>query len=82
MRLNDFLRNYIGFRTAVDEIYNVTMEEFVWRPAAYVYDHQPLEEVLTSKDSRLLIDENKLLDGGVIPLEHWGDFERKDTVTP
>ncbi|PWU86952.1 putative retrotransposon hot spot protein (RHS,) [Trypanosoma cruzi] len=46
MKLNDFLRNYVGGRAAVDEDSNVTMQVFVQEPDDYVQDQRLLEEIL------------------------------------
>ncbi|EKG00128.1 retrotransposon hot spot (RHS) protein, putative, partial [Trypanosoma cruzi] len=94
MRLNDFLRNYVGGRAAVDEDSNVTMEVFVRRPNAYVQDQQLLEEILNLTEYQLLktkLEERKILSEaiyklhqeGVDFLEQWRDYyEGKDTVAP
>ncbi|KAF8280026.1 putative retrotransposon hot spot (RHS) protein [Trypanosoma cruzi] len=78
MRLNDFLRNYVGGRAAVDEDSNVTMEVFVRRPNAYVQDQQLLEEILNLTAYQMY----KLHHEGVHFLEQWRDYEGKDTVAP
>ncbi|PWU89970.1 putative retrotransposon hot spot (RHS) protein [Trypanosoma cruzi] len=78
MKLNDFLRNYVGGRAAVDEDSNVTMEVFVRRPNAYVQDQQLLEEILNLTAYQMY----KLHHEGVHFLEQWRDYEGKDTVAP
>ncbi|ESS60424.1 retrotransposon hot spot (RHS) protein [Trypanosoma cruzi Dm28c] len=77
MKLNDFLRNYVGGRAAVDEDHNVTMEVFVRRPNAYVQDQELLEEILNLTAYQVY----KLHHEGVFSLEQWRDYEGKDTVT-
>ncbi|EKG00950.1 retrotransposon hot spot (RHS) protein, putative, partial [Trypanosoma cruzi] len=78
MRLNDFLRNYVGGRAAVDEDHNVTMQVFVRRPNAYVQDQRLLEEILNLTEYQVY----KLHQVGVLSLEQWRDYEGKDTVAP
>ncbi|EKF27517.1 retrotransposon hot spot (RHS) protein, putative, partial [Trypanosoma cruzi marinkellei] len=78
MKLNDFLRSYVGSIAAVDEDHNVTMPVFAQEPYAYVYDQQLLGEILNLTEYQLY----KLYHKGVFSLEEWRDFERKDTVTP
>ncbi|EKF98861.1 retrotransposon hot spot (RHS) protein, putative, partial [Trypanosoma cruzi] len=82
MRLNDFLRNYVGGRAAVDEDHNVTMQVFVRRPNAYVQDQQLLEEILNLTEYQALEAIYKLHHERVDSLEEWRDYEGKDTVAP
>ncbi|PWU96898.1 putative retrotransposon hot spot (RHS) protein [Trypanosoma cruzi] len=90
MRLNDFLRNYVGGRAAVDEDSNVTMQVFVQEPDAYVQDQQLLEEILNLTEYRELEERKILLEAiyklhheRVVSLEQWRDYyEGKDTVAP
>ncbi|PWU91211.1 putative retrotransposon hot spot (RHS) protein [Trypanosoma cruzi] len=93
MKLNDFIRSHLGGRAAVGEDYNVTMEAFVRRPNAYVQDQQLLEEILNLTEYRELKMElekrkipleaiYKLHHDGVLSLEQWREFKRKDTITP
>ncbi|EKG00126.1 retrotransposon hot spot (RHS) protein, putative, partial [Trypanosoma cruzi] len=88
MKLNDFLRNYVGGRAAVGEDSNVTMEVFVRRPNAYVQDQELLEEILNLPAYQALEERKILLEAiyklhheGVHFLEQWRDYEGKDTVT-
>ncbi|EAN97802.1 putative retrotransposon hot spot protein (RHS) [Trypanosoma cruzi] len=88
MKLNDFLRNYVGGGAAVDEDHNVTMEVFVQEPDDYVQDQQLFDEIhnLTEyqvlEGRRVLLEATTKLEGeGVFILEEWRDFGRKDTVT-
>ncbi|PWU85379.1 putative retrotransposon hot spot (RHS) protein [Trypanosoma cruzi] len=78
MKLNDFLRNYVGGRAAVDEDHNVTMEMFVQEPDAYLQDQQLLELILNLAAYQVY----KLHQEGVFFLGQWRDYERKDMVTP
>ncbi|KAF8286092.1 retrotransposon hot spot protein (RHS), putative, partial [Trypanosoma cruzi] len=89
MRLNDFLRNYVGGRAAVDEDHNVTMQVFVRRPNAYVQDQRLLEEIFNLTEYRELEKRKILLEAiyklhheGVHFLEQWKEYEGKDTITP
>ncbi|EKF99748.1 retrotransposon hot spot (RHS) protein, putative, partial [Trypanosoma cruzi] len=81
MRLNDFLRNYVGGRAAVDEDSNVTMQVFVQEPDDYVQDQRLLEEILNLTAYQALEAFYKLHHEGVFSLEQWRDYEGKDTVT-
>ncbi|KAF5221841.1 hypothetical protein ECC02_005199 [Trypanosoma cruzi] len=78
MKLNDFLRNYVGGRAAVGEDHNVTMQVFLQEPDAYVQDQQLLEEILNLTAYQVY----KLHHEGVFFLEQWRDYEGKDTITP
>ncbi|KAF8283152.1 putative retrotransposon hot spot (RHS) protein, partial [Trypanosoma cruzi] len=88
MGLNDFLRNYVGGRAAVDEDHNVTMQVFVQEPDDYVQDQQLLRRILNLTEYRELEKRKILLEAvyklhheGVYSLEQWRDYERKDTIT-
>ncbi|PWU87726.1 putative retrotransposon hot spot (RHS) protein [Trypanosoma cruzi] len=78
MKLNDFLRNYVGGRAAVDEDHNVTMQVFVRRPNAYVQDQKLLEEILNLTEYQVY----KLHHKGVVSLGQWSVFKSKNTITP
>ncbi|PBJ80091.1 retrotransposon hot spot (RHS) protein [Trypanosoma cruzi cruzi] len=89
MKLNDFLRRHIGPSAVVDERYNVTMEVFLLEPKTYVQDQQLLEEIFNlteyhalQETYKLRGDTYRLYREGVIFLEQWGNFERKDMCTP
>ncbi|PWU94533.1 putative retrotransposon hot spot (RHS) protein [Trypanosoma cruzi] len=82
MRLNDFLRNYVGGRAAVDEDHNVTMQVFVRRPNAYVQDQRLLRIIFNLTEYQALEAFYKLHHEGVFSLEQWRDYEGKDTVAP
>ncbi|PWU91567.1 putative retrotransposon hot spot protein (RHS,) [Trypanosoma cruzi] len=89
MRLNDFLRNYVGGRAAVDEDHNVTMQVFVRRPNDYVQDQQILEEIFNLTEYQELEERKILLEAiyklhheGVRFLEQWKDYKGKATLTP
>ncbi|RNC45278.1 putative retrotransposon hot spot (RHS) protein, partial [Trypanosoma cruzi] len=89
IRLNDFLRGHIGPSAVVDEEYNVTMEVFLMEPKAYVQDPQLLGQILNLTECHALQetykirgDTYRLYREGVIFLEQWGNFERKDMCTP
>ncbi|ESS61207.1 retrotransposon hot spot (RHS) protein [Trypanosoma cruzi Dm28c] len=81
MRLNDFLRNYVGGRAAVDEDYNVTMQVFVRRPNAYVQDQQLLGRIINLTEYQALEAIYKLYHEGVFFLRQWREYEGKDTLT-
>ncbi|EAN94606.1 putative retrotransposon hot spot (RHS) protein [Trypanosoma cruzi] len=86
MKLNDFLRSYLGEEWVVERNGNVTMEAFVQEPDAYVQDQQLLRRIvnLTAYQTLKILLEaiNKLHHEGVYSLEQWRDYEGKDTVTP
>ncbi|EKF99576.1 retrotransposon hot spot (RHS) protein, putative, partial [Trypanosoma cruzi] len=82
MKLNDFLRNHVGGRAAVDEDHNVTMQVFVQDPDDYVQDQQLLEVILNLAAYRELEAIYKLHCEGVFSLWQWNIYEGKDTVTP
>ncbi|KAF5214468.1 hypothetical protein ECC02_012928 [Trypanosoma cruzi] len=93
MKLNDFLRNYVGGRAAVGEDHNVTMQVFLQEPDAYVQNQRLLriifnlteyQELKIELDNRKILLEaiNKLRHEGVVSLEEWRDYEGKDTITP
>ncbi|PWU97906.1 putative retrotransposon hot spot protein (RHS) [Trypanosoma cruzi] len=89
MKLNDFLRNYVGGRAAVGEDHNVTMQVFFQEPDAYVQDQRLLRiifnltEYQELEEMKVLLEAiNKLHHKGVFSLEQWRDYEGKDTVTP
>ncbi|RNF00121.1 putative retrotransposon hot spot (RHS) protein [Trypanosoma cruzi] len=78
MKLNDFLRNYVGGRAVVGKDHNVTMQAFVQKPGAYVKKQQLLELIFNLTEYQVY----KLHHKGVFSLEQWKDYEGKDTVTP
>ncbi|EKF98036.1 retrotransposon hot spot (RHS) protein, putative [Trypanosoma cruzi] len=90
MRLNDFLRNYVGGRAAVDEDHNVTMQVFVQEPDDYVQDQRLLGRIFNLTEYRELEERKILLEAvyklhheGVYSLEEWRDYyEGNDTVAP
>ncbi|RNC55281.1 putative retrotransposon hot spot (RHS) protein [Trypanosoma cruzi] len=86
MKLNDFLRNYVGGRAAVGEDHNVTMQVFLQEPDAYVQNQRLLRIIfnLTEyQELKILLEAiNKLHHEGVVSLEEWRDYEGKDTITP
>ncbi|KAF5216322.1 hypothetical protein ECC02_010921 [Trypanosoma cruzi] len=86
MKLNDFLRNYVGGRAAVGEDHNVTMQVFLQEPDAYVQNQRLLRIIfnLTEyQELKILLEAiNKLRHEGVVSLEEWRDYEGKDTITP
>ncbi|PWU85738.1 putative retrotransposon hot spot protein (RHS) [Trypanosoma cruzi] len=88
MKLNDFLRDYVGGGAAVDEDHNVTMEVFVQEPDDYLQDQQIFDEIHNITEYRELEERGILLEAttnlegeGVFILEEWRDFGRKDKVT-
>ncbi|EKG07773.1 retrotransposon hot spot (RHS) protein, putative [Trypanosoma cruzi] len=78
MKLNDFLRNYVGGRAVVGEDHNVAMEVFVQEPDFYVQEQQLLRIIFNLTEYQVY----KLHHKGVFSLEQWRDYEGKDTVTP
>ncbi|EKG00918.1 retrotransposon hot spot (RHS) protein, putative [Trypanosoma cruzi] len=82
MKLNDFLRNYVGGRAAVSEVHNVTMQVFVQEPDDYVQDQRLLEEILNLTEYQEMEAIYKLHHEGVYSLEQWRGFKSKNTVTP
>ncbi|PWV16744.1 putative retrotransposon hot spot (RHS) protein [Trypanosoma cruzi] len=86
MKLNDFLRNYVGGRAAVGEDHNVTMQVFLQEPDAYVQNQRLLRIIfnLTEyQELKILLEAiNKLHHEGVFSLRQWRGFKRKNTVTP
>ncbi|PWU97896.1 putative retrotransposon hot spot (RHS) protein [Trypanosoma cruzi] len=89
MKLNEFLRSYLGDTAAVDEDHKVTMEAFFLRPNAYLKDQRLLRRIFNltayqelEKRKILLEAINKLHHEDVYFLDQWRDYEGKDTVTP
>ncbi|ESS55897.1 retrotransposon hot spot protein (RHS) [Trypanosoma cruzi Dm28c] len=78
MKLNDFLRNYVGGRAVVGKDHNVTMQAFVQKPGAYVKKQKLLRIIFNLTEYQVY----KLHHKGVFSLEQWRDYEGKDTVTP
>ncbi|EKF99668.1 retrotransposon hot spot (RHS) protein, putative, partial [Trypanosoma cruzi] len=81
MRLNEFIRSYLGGRAAVDEDYNVTMQAFVQEPDAYVQDQQLLRRIINLPAYQALEAIYKLQHEGVYSLRQWKEYKGKDTVT-
>ncbi|KAF8281774.1 putative retrotransposon hot spot (RHS) protein, partial [Trypanosoma cruzi] len=87
MKLNDFLRDYVGGGAAVEEDHNVTMEVFFHKPDDYVQDQQLFDEIHNLTEYQklegrgILLEATTRLEGeGVFILEEWRDFGRKATV--
>ncbi|EAN82051.1 retrotransposon hot spot (RHS) protein, putative, partial [Trypanosoma cruzi] len=87
MKLNDFIRDYVGGGAAVDEDHNVTMEVFFHKPDDYVQDQQLFDEIHNLTEYQglegrgILLEATTRLEGeGVFILEEWRDFGRKATV--
>ncbi|PWU93100.1 putative retrotransposon hot spot (RHS) protein [Trypanosoma cruzi] len=78
MKLNDFLRSYLGGRAVVGKDHNVTMQAFFQEPGAYVKKQQLLRIIFNLTEYQVY----KLHHEGVLSLEQWRDYERKDTITP
>ncbi|EKF98843.1 retrotransposon hot spot (RHS) protein, putative [Trypanosoma cruzi] len=81
MRLNEFIRRYLGGTAAVDEGRNVTMQVFFRRPIAYVQDQQLLRRIINLTAYQVLEAVYKLHHEGVYFLRQWREYERKDTLT-
>ncbi|RNC34296.1 retrotransposon hot spot (RHS) protein [Trypanosoma cruzi] len=82
MKLNDFLRDYVGGTAAVGDDHNVTMQVFVQEPDDYVQDQRLLRIVFNLTEYQELEAINKLRHERVVSLEQWRDYEGKDTVAP
>ncbi|EKF28122.1 retrotransposon hot spot (RHS) protein, putative, partial [Trypanosoma cruzi marinkellei] len=86
MRLNDFIRNELGEEWVVERNGNVAMGNFALRPRVFIQDEGLLGLItaLTSyQELKILLEAiSKLHLEGVVSLEDWRDYERKDTVTP
>ncbi|PWU99947.1 putative retrotransposon hot spot (RHS) protein [Trypanosoma cruzi] len=74
MKLNDFLRNYVGGRAVVGKDHNVTMQVFVQEPDAYVKKQQLLRIIFNLTEYQELEAINELYPEGVHSLEQWRDY--------
>ncbi|EKF99415.1 retrotransposon hot spot (RHS) protein, putative, partial [Trypanosoma cruzi] len=92
MRLNEFIRSYLGEEWVVENG-SVVMEAFVWRPTMFIQNQQLLELIfnLTAyQELKRELNEGKILLEAVYKLHHegvhfldqWKDHEGKYTVTP
>ncbi|PWV13150.1 putative retrotransposon hot spot (RHS) protein [Trypanosoma cruzi] len=86
MRLNEFLRNFLGGRGVVDANEEVSMEVFLTNPMRFSNGETLLctiTEFPLCRETKMLLEAAYKLKGeGVFLLQHWRDFEGKDTVTP
>ncbi|EKG00280.1 retrotransposon hot spot (RHS) protein, putative, partial [Trypanosoma cruzi] len=82
MKLNDFLRSNLGEEWILDTNENVTMQEFVQDPEMFLKNEILLRTIKASPSYKVLEAINKLHPEGVLSLEQWWDYERKDTITP
>ncbi|ESS67188.1 retrotransposon hot spot (RHS) protein [Trypanosoma cruzi] len=86
MGLNEFLRNFFGDRGALDASEGVSMEMFLTSPMRFSNGETLLCKIAESplyQEMKILLEAAYTLKGeGVFLLEHWSDFEGKDTVTP
>ncbi|KAF5219562.1 hypothetical protein ECC02_007504 [Trypanosoma cruzi] len=82
MKLNDFLRNYVGEEWVVDTNENVTMQEFFQDPETFIQNKRLLRTITALPSYQLLEAINKLHHEGVFFLEQWRDYEGKNTITP
>ncbi|RNF12047.1 putative retrotransposon hot spot (RHS) protein [Trypanosoma cruzi] len=82
MKLNDFLRSNLGEEWILDTNENVTMQEFVQDPEMFLKNEILLRTIKASPSYQVLEAINKLHPEGVLSLEQWWDYERKDTITP
>ncbi|PWU99938.1 putative retrotransposon hot spot (RHS) protein [Trypanosoma cruzi] len=82
MKLNDFLRSYLGGRGVVDTNENVTMGMFVQDPEMFIQNERLLRIITASPSYQALEGIYKLHCEDVFSLEQWRDYEGKDTVTP
>ncbi|EAN90432.1 putative retrotransposon hot spot (RHS) protein [Trypanosoma cruzi] len=97
MRLNEFIRRYLGEEWVVERNGNVTMGIFVQNPETFIKKKELLHTIKASPSYRELkremkreLEERKILWEAVYKLHHegvhflrqWGEHEGKDTVTP
>ncbi|EKG06430.1 retrotransposon hot spot (RHS) protein, putative, partial [Trypanosoma cruzi] len=82
MKLNDFLRSYLGEEWILDTNENVTMGNFVQDPEMFFQNEILLRTIKASPSYKVLEAINKLHPEGVFSLEQWRDYEGKDTITP
>ncbi|PWU86030.1 putative retrotransposon hot spot (RHS) protein [Trypanosoma cruzi] len=82
MKLNDFLRRYLGEEWVVERNGNVTMGNFVQNPETFIKKKGLLHIITTSLSYKELEAIYKLHHEGVSSLEEWRDYEGKDTITP
>ncbi|EKF28789.1 retrotransposon hot spot (RHS) protein, putative [Trypanosoma cruzi marinkellei] len=85
MKLNGFIRDELGDEWVVERNGNVTMGNFVLRPTMFIQE-EGLLGLITALPSyqelKILLEAiTKLHLEGVVSLEDWRDYERKDTVT-
>ncbi|PWU96073.1 putative retrotransposon hot spot (RHS) protein [Trypanosoma cruzi] len=71
MKLNDFLRNHVGGRAAVDEDHNVTMEMFVQDPEMFIQNERLLRIITALLSYKELEAIYKLHCEGVFSLWQW-----------
>ncbi|EKG00722.1 retrotransposon hot spot (RHS) protein, putative, partial [Trypanosoma cruzi] len=89
MRLNEFIRSYLGEEWVVERNGNVVMEIFVLRPTMFIQNQQLLELIFNltayqELNERKILWEavDKLHYEGVVSLRLWRKYGGKNTVTP
>ncbi|ESS62185.1 retrotransposon hot spot (RHS) protein [Trypanosoma cruzi Dm28c] len=82
MRLNDFLRRYLGDEWVVKRNGNVTMGNFVQNPETFIKKKRLLSTIKALPSYQALEAIYKLHHEGVFFLRQWRDYEGKDTVSP
>ncbi|EAN96544.1 putative retrotransposon hot spot (RHS) protein [Trypanosoma cruzi] len=82
MKLNEFLRSYLGEESIVERNGNVTMDAFVQDPDDYVQDQRLLEVILNLTAYQELDAIYELHCVWVNFLWQWNRYERRDTVIP
>ncbi|EAN81549.1 retrotransposon hot spot (RHS) protein, putative, partial [Trypanosoma cruzi] len=89
MRLNEFIRSYLGDEWVVERDGSVVMEMFVLGPTVFIQNQQLLELIFNLTAYQEL-NERKILWEAVYKLHHegvhfldqWGKYEGKNTVAP
>ncbi|RNC51787.1 putative retrotransposon hot spot (RHS) protein, partial [Trypanosoma cruzi] len=81
MKLNEFIRSYLGEEWVVERNGNVAMEAFVQDPETFIKKKRLLSTIKALPSYQVLEAINKLNHEGVHFLEQWKDYEGKDTVT-
>ncbi|RNC33007.1 putative retrotransposon hot spot (RHS) protein, partial [Trypanosoma cruzi] len=82
MKLNEFIRSYLGEEWIVETNENVSMEMFVQDPEMFIQNEGLLSIITASPSYQALEAIYKLHCEGVFFLWQWNIHERKDTATP
>ncbi|RNC38579.1 retrotransposon hot spot (RHS) protein, partial [Trypanosoma cruzi] len=88
MKLNEFIRSYLGKEWVVERNGSVAMEAFVQNPETFIKKKRLLHTIKALPSYRELEKRKILLEAiyklnheGVHFLEQWRDYEGKDTLT-